>query len=145
MNLGFDAIYNDDTLNIHHNLHLLKKVNLLLQRKVLKRPTVFKYKDAIKYMIIDDCINSNVIPLVAPNWDHSPRSGANSVILQNSSPKLFKKVMKKAFEVVKSKPEQQQLIIIKSWNEWGEGNYLEPDLKFGREYLQVIKDLKNKI
>jgi hypothetical protein len=31
------------------------------------------------------------------------------------------------------------MIILKSWNEWGEGNYVEPDLKYGKTYLEVIK------
>ena len=36
-------------------------------------------------------------------------------------------------------------MFIKSWNEWGEGNYLEPDIKFGKKYLDVLKrELKNK-
>jgi hypothetical protein len=31
-----------------------------------------------------------------------------------------------------SKPEEDQIIFIKSWNEWAEGNYLEPDMKYGK-------------
>jgi hypothetical protein len=30
-------------------------------------------------------------------------------------------------------------VLLMSWNEWGEGNYVEPDLKFGKQYLEVLK------
>ena len=36
-----------------------------------------------------------------------------------------------------------QFVVIKSWNEWAEGNYLEPDVKFGRKWLEKIKQVKN--
>ena len=37
-------------------------------------------------------------------------------------------------------PREENLIFLKSWNEWAEGNHLEPDLKFGKGYLEVIKE-----
>ena len=43
-----------------------------------------------------------------------------------------------AIEHVKNKPFNRRIIFINSWNEWGEGNYLEPDLKFGTKYLEQI-------
>ena len=50
LSLGLDAIYNSDTFNVHHKLSKLSKVRLLLERKILRRPTAFEYKDAIKYI-----------------------------------------------------------------------------------------------
>ena len=46
--------------------------------------------------------------------------------------------MEKAVDCVKDKQRDKQFIFVKSWNEWGEGNYLEPDRKFGRGYLEAI-------
>jgi hypothetical protein len=137
--LGFDAIYNDDVFNIHHHLNIVKKMFLWVTREIFKIPTVFSYKKAISYMIMDDCKNNRVIPVIAPNWDHSPRSGGKAIILHKSNPHYFYKVVQKALEIVKNKPEEEQLIIIKSWNEWGEGNYLEPDLEFGTGNLEALK------
>ena len=141
---GLDAIYNSDTFNVHHHLNIFSKVMHYLERKILKRPTAFKYKEAIKYMVIDDCRNTNVIPTIVPNWDHSPRSGANAIILTDSTPKLFQEVAERALDVVKDKPKDEQIIIIKSWNEWGEGNYMEPDLEFGKGYIQALKQAGEK-
>ena len=42
--------------------------------------------------------------------------------------------------MVKNKPKEEQIILIKSWNEWGEGNYMEPDLKHGKGYINALKE-----
>jgi len=137
--LGFDAIYNDDVFNIHHHLNLIKKLSFWIQREIFHLPTLLHYNKAIKYMVMDDCKNNSTIPVIAPNWDHSPRSGGKAIILYKSNPLDFYKIVKRAINIVKDKPVDEQLVIIKSWNEWGEGNYLEPDIEYGTKYLEAIK------
>ncbi len=51
--------------------------------------------------------------------------------------------MLNAKKLVEGYDEEYQIIFIKSWNEWAEGNHLEPDLKFGNQYLEVIQDVLN--
>lgn len=143
INAGFDAVYNNNVFNIHHHLSTIQKGLLFVGRKYFKHPTTFKYKDAIEYMVTEDCKKRNVIPTIAANWDHSPRSAYKGIILTDSTPELFQKVAEYAIEVVKDKPEDEQIIMIKSWNEWGEGNYIEPDLEFGHGYLQAIRNAIN--
>ena len=36
-----------------------------------------------------------------------------------------------------------KLIFLKSWNEWGEGNYMEPDLTFGKGYINALHEALN--
>ncbi len=142
---GLDAIYNVDIYNIHHHYNLFHKVVLMIGRKYLGLPTVINYKDAMKDMINEDCVNREVIPVIAPNWDHSPRSGRNGILLRGENPKYFQQIAEKAIDTVKNKPKEEQIIIIKSWNEWGEGNYMEPDLEFGHGYIDALRQaIENK-
>lgn len=140
---GFDAVYNNDTLNIHHHLTIFQKVILMILRNCFHFPSIFSYKKAIKYMLPKDCESRSAIPVIAPNWDHSPRTGGKALILHNSKPKYFYNLAKKAIEMVKNKPEEERIIILKSWNEWGEGNHMEPDKKFGTQYLEMLRKALN--
>lgn len=45
-----------------------------------------------------------------------------------------------AFEAIKNKPADGQVLILKSWNEWGEGNYMEPDKTHGRGFINALHD-----
>ena len=50
-----------------------------------------------------------------------------------------------ALALIAGKQPQHQLLFLKSWNEWGEGNYVEPDLKYGHGYLKAIKNALDKV
>ena len=145
IDMGFDATHNVDHLNIYHKAPVWKKALLTIGRKYLHIPMIYKYRNAIKYMLHPDCRESNVIPVIVPNWDHTPRSGARGLVMTDAKPKYFKKLAKKAIDMVKDKPDEEQLIILKSWNEWGEGNYMEPDLEFGHGYINALAEAINEI
>ena len=48
-------------------------------------------------------------------------------------------VIRDALHSIKTKPEAEQILILKSWNEWGEGNYMEPDLRYGHGFIQALR------
>jgi len=103
-------------------------------------PTIHQYEYVIEHLVIDPSPNIESFPCVIPNWDNTPRSGANGMVLNGSTPELFRKHLRKALRRVANAPEQRQIVFIKSWNEWAEGNYLEPDRRYGRGYLEVIRE-----
>lgn len=108
---------------------------------IINRPQyVYEYKDALPFLLNSICTDNNFIPTLIPNWDWSPRRGAGGLILNNSTPAFFKEHVKKALDLIKNKPDNRKIIFLKSWNEWGEGNYMEPDLKFGHGYIDALRE-----
>ena len=57
-----------------------------------------------------------------------------------ATPTSFKKHIQDALNVIKNKDVEHQILFLRSWNEWGEGNYVEPDLKYGHAFLDAIKE-----
>jgi len=63
------------------------------------------------------------------------------MIFYGSTPELFKQHVKQAVELVQHKQEQHRLIFLRSWNEWGEGNYMEPNAEFGKQYIDALREV----
>lgn len=91
-------------------------------------------------------VNANVTtyPMVLPNWDNTPRSGKNGIILANNSPEVFEKQLNKATDFIIRNANKENFLIVKSWNEWAEGNILEPDMRQGFGYLKAFKNIMSK-
>ena len=53
---------------------------------------------------------------------------------------LFKTLIRKAINIIKDRTQEEAIIILKAWNEWGEGNYMEPDLKHGKMYINALRE-----
>lgn len=147
LNLGFDAAVISPTERFESQY---KKENLLLRaikyffRLITKKPLLIEYKDAVKNLWKPEIdLNERVIPTIVPNWDHSPRSKNTFSILTNSTPQSFKNHCIQILNGIQHK--KNKLIILKSWNEWGEGNYMEPDLKFGNGYIKALAEAKKEI
>ena len=99
----------------------------------------YDYNKIMKHFYVPDDRRENIYPSLLPQWDRSPRSGLNG-IYYNSSPENFKKSMKEAMELIRNKEDEHKILFLKSWNEWAEGNYVEPDLRYGHGYLNIIRD-----
>ena len=136
---GYDAVYNDAVHNIHHQLPLWRKILIEIYQRLFNRPQIYKYKDAVKYMVSEEERAENAIPVIAPNWDHTPRSGNRGTLFHDCNPKYFGELVRHTIETVKDKEPEHQIVFIKAWNEWGEGNYMEPDLKYGKGCLSALK------
>ena len=91
-------------------------------------------------MVDSETYNEHIIPTIMPNWDHSPRSGRYCYMWIKSTPSLFKKHVTMILERIKNK--QNKWVFIKSWNEWGEGNYLEPDRQWQDAYLKALSEAR---
>ena len=136
--IGIDAVNIIRMTSFLKELTLFERLITRLKYTFLKRPRVFEYSKVIKFFSGKEDANENVYPSVFPNWDHSPRSGREGLVFNNSNPKLFDSHLKAVVSSVSNKPADKKIIFLKSWNEWAEGNYMEPDMKFGLKYLETL-------
>jgi hypothetical protein len=124
----------------HYLDALLRRfLRLDLRRLSLRRgPIVRRYGDYVRHFLRTP-LASGERPLVIPNWDNTPRSGRRGVVLQGSTPELFGQICAAARRQVEALADpEERLVFVKAWNEWAEGNHLEPDSKFGRGYLRSV-------
>lgn len=103
-------------------------------------PTIYRYEDVVGDFWPECSGHAADFPCLIPNWDNTPRSGANGVVLHGSTPELFRRHVRAVAARIRDRPRETNLVFIKSWNEWAEGNHLEPDLRYGRGYLDVLRD-----
>jgi lipopolysaccharide biosynthesis protein len=108
-------------------------------RKLLRHPERYRYVTRPiepPEAIADD----RLYPCVYPNWDNTPRSGRGGLVLAGASPEAFRGHVTAAVRSLETRPPEHRLLFVKSWNEWAEGNYLEPDLEHGHGFLRVLAD-----
>jgi len=118
---------------------------ILLRRVLEKKPAVYPYRKLIAAFDFSLLRNYDFIPTILPNWDNSPRSGKEACIFHEATPSAFQAHLDDAVTFVLSRDRPKpKIILIKSWNEWAEGNYLEPDRQWGKKYLDVILEVIQK-
>lgn len=113
--------------------------NLGLSKRFPDR--VIKYRE-----VVDNDLKFNfqrngpVFPGVCPGWDNSPRrQNGKALILDGSTPDLFEmwvqqKVLKTDWSLIPEK-----FLFVNAWNEWAEGNHLEPCQRWDKKYLEALK------
>ena len=146
LTVGYDAVcwenfYSAELKASWWKTYMLPKLHRFVESKWLLKK--YKYQDIISNFFTDIDKEENIYPSIVANYDRSPRGGKKAVIFYDSTPNLFKQHLLEAIDCIKHKDEQHRILFLRSWNEWGEGNYIEPDEKWGKAYLNVIREVLN--
>jgi len=135
VSLGFDAAieFQPDWSRLGHKLSSSEFGN----------HSVYKYEDIVRNMQDKPAVPYTRFPCVTPSWDNSPRKQHEATILQDATPALYGKWLSSALFQTQAQNPDNPLVFINAWNEWGEGNHLEPDLKFGHAFLEETRNALN--
>ena len=136
---GFDAVNFVRLTKFLEQRNFFSKVQGRLNKFFRGIPLSYSYRKFIPFF--SDLIDSDIraVPSLIPGWDHTPRSKKEGLVMTHSTPELFERHVAQVIGSVQDKPFDQRLVFIKSWNEWAEGNYMEPDLRWGTRYLEALK------
>lgn len=98
----------------------------------------YKYRDIMQHIITKEDYEDHIYPQLTPRRDRSPRSGRKAMIYYGGTPQDFYEAAIKAIACVINRDFEHRLIFLNAWNEWGEGDYMEPDQKFGHGYIDAL-------
>lgn len=118
-------------------LNLLKE-NLRRRLGIQTTPQRFDYRTLLRGFIPDG-VPGHFVSTVVTGWDSTPRHGRNGIIVEGLTPEVFREHLAQVGEQVMRQTGNPRVVLVKSWNEWAEGNLLEPDSVHGNALLVEYK------
>lgn len=130
---GFDALSEFPP----HGVRTPNIESSLAVSAVKKGGRIRRYPDVVLADKAKPAPDGVVHPGVMPTWDNSARRPTSAQIYHGSTPALFQDWLGHAMQRARANPASERMVFINAWNEWGEGAYLEPDLRYGYAYLEA--------
>lgn len=143
LSLGFDSItsYGKSRAEMLYMGKYMRIITKYVHKHIPFLPSLrYNYAKVMPHFFAPEDSWENVFPTIFPQWDRTPRAGSSEGIYVNATPDNFKRHIEDALNVIKDKQQEHQILFLKSWNEWGEGNYVEPDLRYGHGFLDAIRE-----
>ena len=101
---------------------------------------VFRYEDLMKLMLAKPPAPYQRFRCVTPSWDNRARRPRRATVFHGASPERYELWLRTMIEqTVRDQAPEERLVFVNAWNEWGEGNHLEPDMRFGLAYLEATR------
>lgn len=143
---GFNAVspsFMQRLRNSYMKRRPLTKFIVRQLRNIFKIPVCYD-AEMVNKLIVDEKYDSSneVLPFLFPQWDHTPRSGYMGDLIRNANPEHFRKQAEKVLALASKK--ENSIVMLKSWNEWGEGNFMEPDQAYGRGFIEALGQVMKK-
>ena len=136
---GFDAAveFQPDTAML---LSMFERAWWRLSRglKILRGALICSYANWVRRVIRQPLPSYRRFPCVTPGWDNSPRRRSGAFILHGTTPTLYEQWLAATLRRQPLGP-SERIVFINAWNEWAEGNHLEPCQRWGRAYLEATR------
>ena len=150
LKIGFDAALEFqprwgllDGLKKHRD-HWWERHKLGTGKRLYADYSICNYRDLVTRAIALELPPYPFIRCVCPGWDNSARRKRGGLILHNSTPEEYERWLTHTIRLAMSSHSgamlQQPFVFINAWNEWAEGNHLEPCQRWGRAYLAATRN-----
>jgi hypothetical protein len=133
-------------MNMHRIRHIYYRIFTMIfpfHKKIIKNTSegqkelIKRDYDHVWNTILHGYTSSKMLEGAFTDWDNTARNKTGMLHI-GASPDKFGDYMTQLVKKV-NKKDKDKVIFINAWNEWGEGCYLEPDEKYGFDYLKKLK------
>ncbi len=116
-----------------------KEIKKLFHVPIKNPDRIVDYRTFVDFDLSQPIHSYKCFPGVSPSWDNSCRRvGLNATIFKNSTPEDFAHWFHCKVDRFEPYSPEENFIFINAWNEWAEGNHLEPCQKWGLKYLEAL-------
>jgi lipopolysaccharide biosynthesis protein len=98
---------------------------------------IYDYATVLQDNLARPLPSSKIFPGVSPGFDNSPRRPSGATIITGSTPELYEQWVRAEVRRFEPYSAQENLVFVNAWNEWAEGNHLEPSRRWKHEYLEA--------
>jgi len=143
--MGFDVAIDFEPDFYTEVINLKPSMKDLIYEKIKSGSSAFRNNRVVEYSLYADSRKKISVPdykqfpSITPMWDNTARRKTGAFILKDSTPELYESWLRTLIEKFHPYSTEENFIFINAWNEWAEGNHLEPDLKWGDQYLRATK------
>jgi hypothetical protein len=74
------------------------------------------------------------------DWDNAARYKRRATVFRGATPERFAVWFAELVDTMPQRNLPENFIFLNAWNEWSEGAYLEPDERYGFQYLEAVKE-----
>ena len=78
-------------------------------------------------------------PSVMVGWDNTARRAQGATIYHGATPVHYEHWLRSTADRLSGVRSEENYLFIVAWNEWAEGNHLEPDQRYGRAFLEATR------
>lgn len=141
--MGFDAAveFQPDFSQLQQQIKVSSGKLFTEAEAVKRKDKVFDYDEVVQRMLKKPAVPFKRYPSVFPMWDNSARRKTEATIIHNSTPQSYGRWLKNVAQNFKPFSAEENFVFINAWNEWAEGNHIEPCRKWGRAYLEATRDV----
>jgi hypothetical protein len=96
-------------------------------------------------LVLEAPKDENLYPGVFTSWDNTARRGTSARIFHPNEPRVLREwIFRKLMHHSQKSNSTPSILFINAWNEWAEGAHLEPDRRFGFQWLWAVYDARKK-
>jgi len=150
VSIGFDAamefqpeFFGDQVWTTRYYGGLKDKVlnKFGLKKSPFLTDRVFDYDTFVQMQLKNAPVPYKRFRGITPMWDNSPRRKLDAFMLRNSTPTMYGYWLESVIKNFTPYSTEENFIFINAWNEWAEGNHLEPCQRWGDQYLKTTKQV----